>query len=164
MKAVVAAFNQEKGLLRACEPSDGTFWSTSPYTYNTQEHLMMGLPAIWRPSVYSQCRLWRLHTYVVTKIFTSKNVLLLHRVYSVNHGHNKYGVTQLYICNIVVNNSCTFAVRTGKLLQSPWHLAMVLQHCDGPLRVTQLPTIFQLSIHIRGSLVVYSCSEGAASE
>ena len=36
MKAVVAAFNQEKalgrGLLRDYEPSDGTFWSTSHYT------------------------------------------------------------------------------------------------------------------------------------
>ena len=36
MKAVVAAFNQEKalsrGLLRAYEPSDGTFSSTTEYT------------------------------------------------------------------------------------------------------------------------------------
>ena len=135
-----------------------------PYTSTTHKNTSWWacLPsAIWRPSVYNQCRLWRLHTYVVTKIFTSKNVLLLHRVYSVNHGHNKYGVTQLYICNKAVNNSCTFAVRTGKLLQSPWHLAMALQHChcDGPLQVTQLPTIFQLGLHTphsrgsRGSLV-----------
>ena len=100
--------------------------------------------ATWRPSVCSRCRLWRLHIYiyVVTKIFTSKNVLLLHRVYSVNHGHNMYGVTQPCICNKAVNNSCTFAVGTGKL-QSPWHLAMALQHCDGLLQVTQLPRIFQ---------------------